>query len=160
MSKLTGLFRSKIERITYNVLSFWIVLGVLALAFGGSLYDLSTYFLSLTVFIGSYMFSEIKRQSKSSSIFDRSNKSSRRELMAFVITYLWFIAGILGLIFGANMTELAAYFGAMSTFAGSYVVGKAYSPKDVTVQKVEGVTPTATTEEVISDDNLDVNEEP
>lgn len=150
------IFKSKIEGITYNVVLFWIVLGILGIIFTTNFFDLSTYFIALTGFIGSYIFSEVKRQSQSTSVFYKGH-TSRRELMAYIVTYLWFAVGVLGVVNGVNLVELAAYFASVSTFAGSYVVGKTYKPKDIEIKKVGGV---GSTPVVDSDEDLAESKEP
>lgn len=115
----------KREEITYLVLIFWVILGLINMYFERSLADLSAYFASMSGFVMTYIWGESKRKSPASSIF-KKGKSSKRQIMLYVSILLWFITGIIGLYQKVNLMELAAYFAVLTPFVGSYIMGTSY----------------------------------
>jgi uncharacterized membrane protein len=117
--------KDKREEITYLVLLFWIVLGIINMYFERSLADLSAYFVSMSGFVMTYIWGESTRKSPASSIF-KKGKSSKRQIMLYLSLLLWFITGIIGLYQKVNLMELAAYFAVLTPFVGSYIMGTSY----------------------------------
>lgn len=116
---------SKREMITYLVLFLWIYLGIIASYFHTDFTNLSAYFISLTGFIGSYIFGETKRRSTESSIIKRG-KSSRREVLTYIIILIWSIVGTVVIYNGGDLIGASAYFAALTPFVGSYIIGETY----------------------------------
>lgn len=132
MKKLKDKINSKREIIVYIVLFFWIEMGIFSVALDRSLSDLSVYFLSLTGFVMSYIFGESVRQSRSSSILFRG-KTSKRELMMFIVLFIWMVLGNWIIYTGGNMIDAATYFGALTPFIGSYIIGETYKKEETEV---------------------------
>lgn len=132
MKKLKDKINSKREIIVYIVLLFWIEMGIFSVALDRSLSDLSVYFLSLTGFVMSYIFGESVRQSRSSSILFRG-KTSKRELMMFIVLFIWMVLGNWIIYIGGNMIDAATYFGALTPFIGSYIIGETYKKEETEV---------------------------
>lgn len=120
---------SKRECITYLVVFFWVTLGIISTYFSTELTDLAAYFLSLTGFIGAYIFGESIRKSTCTSIF-LSGKSSKREAMMYITLVLWFISGIWCIINNADLIGMSAYFAALTPFVGSYIIGETLKKED------------------------------
>lgn len=132
MKRLKDKINSKREIIVYIVLFFWIEMGIFSVALDRSLSDLSVYFLSLTGFVMSYIFGESVRQSRSSSILFRG-KTSKRELMMFIVLFIWMVLGNWIIYTGSNIIDAATYFGALTPFIGSYIIGETYKKEETEV---------------------------
>lgn len=116
---------SKRETIVYIVLFFWIQMGVLSVFYDRNLTDLSVYFLSLTGFVMSYIFGESVRKSSDSSLF-LAGKTSKRELMMYIVLLIWFLLGNWILYTDGDIIGAATYFGALTPFVGAYIIGETY----------------------------------
>jgi hypothetical protein len=51
--------------------------------------------------------------------------------MIYITIVLWGITGALGVIWEKSLTELAAYFAALTPFVGAYILGTTYKVTDV-----------------------------
>jgi hypothetical protein len=129
MSKIKNKLNSKRETIIYIILFFWIEMGLLSVFFDRNLSDLSVYFLSLTGFVMTYIFGESVRKSKDTSIFLKG-RTSKRELMMYVILFIWFILGNWILYIGGDITGASTYFGALTPFIGTYIIGETYKKEE------------------------------
>lgn len=116
--------------IVYVVMLFWILIGILGLFFETDFFDLSVYFLSLTGFVGTYVFSESVRTSKSTSIFS-SGRSSRREIMIYISMLLWVILGVFSIVTKKELTQMATYFGALTPFVAAAILGETYKKEEI-----------------------------
>lgn len=118
---------SKRETIIYIVVTLWIQMGLFSVIMEDSvsLTDLSVYFLSLTGFIMTYVFSESVRRSEDTSLF-LSGKTSKRELMMYIILLIWTILGNWVIWKGSDIIGAATYFGALTPFVGAYIIGETY----------------------------------
>lgn len=116
--------------VVYVVMFFWILMALLGLFFETDFYDLSVYFLSLTGFIGTYIFSESIRKSKASSIFS-SGKSSNRELMIYISMGLWVVLGVFSVVTKKELTQMASYFGALTPFVAAAILGETYKSEEI-----------------------------
>lgn len=103
-------------------------MGVLAYIYKSSYTELSAYFISLTGFVGSYIWGESVRKSGTTTLF-KKGKSSSREMMVYVAMLLWTISGAFSIIKSLNLTEIAAYFAALTPFIGAYMLGETYKPE-------------------------------
>lgn len=121
---------SKRECITYVVVFFWLVLGIIAAFYDTNFTDLAAYFISLTGFITAYIFGESIRKSKESSIF-MPGKNSKREIMTYFMMGVWLIVGILCVINEADLVGISAYFAALTPFVGSYIIGETYKQEEI-----------------------------
>ena len=116
---------SKRHMIIYVVIFLWAAFACLGLKYDASFTDMTAYFLSLTGFVSAYVWGESVRPAESSSLFKRG-ATSTRELMIYVTVLLWTITGVIGTIWQKNLTELAAYFAALTPFVGAYIIGASY----------------------------------
>jgi len=120
-------FEHKRIIIASIVMGLWVALGVLGIIYAAPFYDLSVYFLSLTGFVGSYIISETKRPASSSGIF-KKGRSSKREIITYVVVGLWLALGSFGIVTGIELLEAAAYFSALTPYVSTYLLGSAYKP--------------------------------
>jgi len=119
---------NKRKLLIYFVILIWIGMGVLAYIYKSSYTELSAYFISLTGFVGSYIWGESVRKSGTTTLF-KKGKSSSREMMVYVAMLLWTISGAFSIIKSLNLTEIAAYFAALTPFIGAYMLGETYKPE-------------------------------
>jgi multisubunit Na+/H+ antiporter MnhF subunit len=122
--------KTKIERMIYIIILIWGVLGGYALANGVSITDLSAYFISLTGFIGTYIYSEYKRPSEGTPLFI-DGKNSRREIMLYVVIIIWLLLGCFGIYMQKQITEFATYFAALTPFVSSYIIGNTFKKEEI-----------------------------
>lgn len=116
---------SKRECITYIVILLWILLGLHANYNQVSLTDTAAYFLSLTGFVGSYIYAESVRKSTDSSIFVKGPNSKRESLTYFVV-FIWAIIGFFTIYNKASIIETSTYFAALTPFVGAYLIGETH----------------------------------
>ncbi len=116
---------SKRETIIYMVIFFWIEMGLLSVFFDRNLSDLSVYFLSLTGFVMTYIFSESVRKSEDTSLFLKG-KTSKRELVMYIVLSIWFVLGNWIIYKDGDIIGASTYFGALTPFIGAYIIGETY----------------------------------
>jgi hypothetical protein len=120
---------NKRKFLIYTVIFLWIAMGILAYKFYNSNFtDLAAYFISLTGFVGSYIWGESVRKSDTTSIY-KKGKTSSREKMVYVAMLLWTVAGTFSILKNLNLNEIAAYFAALTPFIGAYMLGETYKPE-------------------------------
>jgi len=120
---------SKRECITYLVVFFWVIIGIVASYFETNFTDLASYFISLTGFVASYIFGESVRKSSKTSLF-LSGPTSKREAMMYITIFLWLIVGLLVIINEGDLIGVSAYFAALTPFVGSYIIGETYKSEE------------------------------
>jgi hypothetical protein len=91
--------------------------------------SLSIYFVSLTGFIMSYIWGESFRKSGKTTMF-KMEYSSKREKLTYIIITLWTIVGIFSIIKPLPLVNISTYFGALTPFVGSYIIGETYNKSD------------------------------
>ena len=123
---------SKRECITYVVILLWIILGIHATINNVNLTDVAAYFLSLTGFIGSYIYGESVRQSTDSSIFLKGSNSKRESLTYFIVA-IWAIIGVLTIYTKHDILAASAYFAALTPFVGAFILGETHKEEDNSV---------------------------
>ena len=128
---MTNLFKDfgKREALVYVVVFLWVVAGIYAAVKGADFTQLASYFGSLTAYVATYIWAETKRPSGKARLLSKG-KSSRREVMIYVVVALWTIAGAVGIYYYANLASLATYFIALSGFIASWIAGEVYKPQD------------------------------
>jgi hypothetical protein len=109
------------------IIGLWVVLGILGVMFKTHFYDLSVYFLTLTGFAGSYIISETKRPAVSTTIFKKGTNSTR-EVTIYIVVLLWLALGVLCIVKALDLLEASAYFGVLSPYVMTYLIGAAYKP--------------------------------
>lgn len=119
----------KRESLVYIVVLLWVIAGVYGAMKGTDFTQLAAYFGSLTAYVATYIWAETKRPSNKTPIL-RRGKSSRREVMIYLVVLLWAIAGGVGIYYMANLASLATYFIALSGFIASWIAGEVYKPQD------------------------------
>lgn len=117
---------SKIGIVTYVVIIFWVFMGIFASYHNADYTSLASYFVSLTGFVGTYIFSETKRKSTSSSIF-KKGKSSTREFIIYFMIFIWATVGIWVIYNDGDLPGASAYFAALTPFVGSYILSRTYT---------------------------------
>jgi hypothetical protein len=121
--------------MAYSVILLWIIFAVFC-----SLYQpfdingkplekikftsMAVYFLSLTGFIGSYLYgATVKPKENTSPIFLKGD-TDKREIMIYICMVLWTILGVYGVIKNIPIDEIGAYFGALTPFVAGYILGE------------------------------------
>ena len=117
--------KSKRQSLIYITILLWLVFGITGLIKHVEYTGMSVYFLSLTGFIGSYIWGESIRKSKSTHIF-KFGKTSTREMMIYIVLLLWTIIGMFALFFNADLTAVSAYFTSLTPFVSAYILGSSY----------------------------------
>ena len=117
---------TKRECLTYVIILMWVGLGVLGTIYTTDFTQLAAYFVSLTGFVGAYMYGETVRQSDDTSIF-KAGKSSKREIVIYVTVLLWLSIGVYTIIKEGDLVGMSAYFAALTPFVGSYIIGETIS---------------------------------
>jgi hypothetical protein len=120
---------SKRECITYVVILLWIILGIHATINSVNLTDVAAYFLSLTGFIGSFIYGESIRKSEDSSIFLKGSNSKRESLVYFIIV-MWLIIGIFAIYHKHDILATSAYFATLTPFVGAFILGETHKAED------------------------------
>jgi len=115
--------------VLYIVISLWIILGFTGALLIVPFTSLAIYFVSLTGFVGSYIYAESIRGSNSTSVF-KKGKNSSREIMMYIVIFLWLAMAALGFIYTLDFVSLAEYYTVLTPFVGAYMIGKTYKPKD------------------------------
>jgi cation transport ATPase len=114
-------YLSKRVRIIYVVILLWVLFGSLAAWKGVIWSELSWYFASLTTYVGAYIASEtFKKSKRPTSKLPKSN----RERITYTCMFIWAITGVYGVWTKTDLTQLAAYFTALSGFIAIYVLGQ------------------------------------
>ena len=119
----------KREALVYIVVFLWVVAGVYGAVKGVDFIQLASYFGSLTAYVATYIWAETKKPSQKTSIL-KKGKSSRREIMIYLVVLLWVIAGAFGIYYMADLTSLSIYFISLSGFIASWIAGEVYKPQD------------------------------
>lgn len=119
----------KREGLVYISVVLWVLMGILGAIKGADLQQLAVYFGSLTAYVATYIWAETKRPSEKSGILEKG-PSSRREMMIYIVTGLWAIAGAFAIWYSANLTDLAVYFTSLTGFVASWIAGEVYTPQD------------------------------
>lgn len=125
-------YESKRELITYIVIILWFGMGMLGSYFDVSYLDLSVYFLSLTGFIGSYIFGESVRKSEKTS-FLLKGPNSRREALSYIVLFLWTLVGVFSIFKNIDLVEMSSYFTSLTPFVGAYILGETYKQEDLKI---------------------------
>jgi|TARA_R110000744_G_scaffold213660_2_gene332527 uncharacterized membrane protein len=60
----------------------------------------------------------------------KSFTKSKREKVLYLIVLLWLLVGLAAIYKGSNLSELAAYFAALSPFVIGYIYGETKRPSD------------------------------
>lgn len=119
----------KREGLVYISVILWVLMGILGAIKGADLQQLAVYFGSLTAYVATYIWAETKRPSEKTGILEKG-PSSRREMMIYVVTGIWAIAGAFAIWYAANLTDLAVYFTSLTGFVASWIAGEVYTPQD------------------------------
>jgi len=119
----------KREGLVYISVVLWVLMGILGAIKGADLQQLAVYFGSLTAYVATYIWAETKRPSEKTGILEKG-PSSRREMMIYVVTGIWAIAGAAAIWYAANLTDLAVYFTSLTGFVASWIAGEVYTPQD------------------------------
>lgn len=126
--KIKPSLSSKRQLLIYIVVFLWLLFAVMVNFNKNVTYnDMTVYFLSLTGFIGAYMWGESARKSDKTTLF-KSGTSSKREILTYVIILIWMIIGMLSIYKNLSLIDLATYFGVLTPFVGAYIIGETYKP--------------------------------
>lgn len=123
---------SKSERLIYIVMFLWIVFGIVSIIYDSNLSQVAGYYVSLTLFISTYLWGEHKRTSTSTFVLSKGPTSSR-EIVIYVTVLLWSILGLFGIIRGMNINNLTVYFSSLSPFVTSYIIYKTTKGADLPI---------------------------
>lgn len=113
--------------LVYIVMFFWVAFGILAIIYSTDFAELAVYFLSLTGFVGIYVWGESARKSHSKSVIQvkRGTKSSR-EIITYITIVLWATVGTLAIINETSLVSISAYYSALTPFVGAFILGETY----------------------------------
>ena len=126
----------KREALIYIIVTLWITMGIFAAAKASSLTDLAVYFGSLTAYAATYIWAESKRPSTKSGLM-KPGPGSRRELMIYVVVFIWAVAGIVSMYFAASLKDLSIYFASLTGFVASWIAGEKIKPEDEVNQNIK-----------------------
>ena len=56
----------------------------------------------------------------------------KREMVIYIVSFLWIAMGVLGSKYGMEFTQLSAYFAALTAFVATYVWGESVRQSDKT----------------------------
>ena len=56
----------------------------------------------------------------------------KREGLVYITVFLWVVMGILGALKGADLKELAVYFGSLTAYVATYIWGESKRPSGKT----------------------------
>jgi hypothetical protein len=126
---------SKREIMVYLVIFLWIIFGFFIAFYvpkddEGNLLEkvsfasMAIYFVSLTGFVGAYMYSETVKPDKDATTIFMKGKSDKREIIVYVCILFWVLLGFWGIIKTVPLDEIGAYFGALTPFVAAYVLGQ------------------------------------
>lgn len=111
-------------------------MGIYAAIKASSLTDLAVYFGSLTAYAATYIWAESKRPSTKTGIMSKG-PMSRRELMIYVVVFIWAIAGMVSMYFAASLKDLSIYFASLTGFVASWIAGEKIKPEDEVNQNIK-----------------------
>ncbi len=112
---------NKRVKVIFCVIFLWLCFGALSAWYKAEWAEVSWYFASLTTYVGTYIISESLRKSSSpTKLIPKSN----RELITYTCILMWLVGGVYGILSKTDLTQLAAYFTALSGFIAIYVLGQ------------------------------------
>ena len=126
----------KREALIYIIVTLWISMGIVAAVKASSLTDLAVYFGSLTAYAATYIWAESKRPSTKTGIMVKGPRS-RREVMIYVVVFIWAIAGIVSMYFSSSLKDLSIYFASLTGFVASWIAGEKIKPEDEVNQNIK-----------------------
>lgn len=126
---------SKRELMVYLVIFLWVIFGFFIALYtpkdssgnlvgNTSFSEMAIYFVSLTGFVGAYMYSETVKPDKNSTTIFIKGKSDKREIIVYVCILFWALLGFWGIIKNVPLEEIGAYFGSLTPFVAAYVLGQ------------------------------------
>lgn len=59
-------------------------------------------------------------------------KPGKREALVYTTVFLWVIMGVIGSLKGADLKEIAVYFGSLTTYVATYIWGESKRPSTKT----------------------------
>lgn len=133
--KIFGNF-GKREALIYIIVALWITMGIFAAVKASSLTDLAVYFGALTAYAATYIWAESKRPSLKTGIM-KSGPRSRREIMIYVVVFLWAVAGFVSMYYARDLKELSVYFASLTGFVASWIAGEKFKPEDEVNQNIK-----------------------
>ena len=119
----------KREALVYIIIAMWIIMGFVSIIKELDLQDLAIYFGSLTAYAATYIWSETTRPSSKTGVL-KKGPHSRRELMIYVILFLWFIGGLFATFKSVSFKDLSIYFMSLTGFVGAWIAGEKFKPED------------------------------
>lgn len=121
---------SKRETLTYFVILAWLIMGFIGIIKNTDFLELTAYFGSFLIFVGTYIWGESARPSLKSSIL-KKGKTSKREFITYLMYTIWIFVGLFGIFKGISMASLGAFFAALSPFIGAFILGETYVPEKI-----------------------------
>jgi hypothetical protein len=121
--------------LVYAIIFLWIAFGIFCATYQPldlnkeplekvKFTSMAVYFLSLTGFVGSYLYGETVKPKKSTSPIFLKGKTDKREIIIYMCIILWTILGVYGVIMNVPIDEIGAYFGALTPFVAGYILGE------------------------------------
>lgn len=152
--------------IVYVVMFLWLALGVFVTLYtpkdekGAELpkivfTDLAVYFVSLTGFVGAFIYGDtVKTKDWTTPIFMKG-KNDSRETIVYVCILLWLFSGVYCIMYGIPLSEIGAYFAALTPFVGGFILGETNRSSNSLSPIV--VTPVIKTEKQKEENGKDLN---
>ena len=138
--------------MAYIVVFLWVIMGIFVCVYQPkdlkgiiipkvTLTSLSLYFVSLTGFVGSFIYGDtVKTKDWTTPIFMKGPNDSR-ETIIYACLLLWLISGVVAIIFNIGLDQVSAYFAALTPFVAGYVLGetqRSSNPAQKSIASVDG----------------------
>ena len=88
--------------------------------------SMAVYFMSLTGFVGSYLYGATMKPSENTTPMFMKGKTDKRERIVYMSILLWTAVGIYAMIKGIPLEQIGTYFGALTPFVGGYIFGETH----------------------------------
>lgn len=138
--------------MAYVVVLLWVIMGVFVNIYQPkdvkgvflpktTLTTLSLYFVSLTGFVGSFLYGDTVKTKDWTTPFFMKGPNDSRETIVYICLLLWLASGILGIVFNIGLDQVSTYFAALTPFVAGYVLGetqRSSNPVQKSIAPVDG----------------------
>ena len=119
--------------------------------------DLAVYFVSLTGFVGAFIYGDTVNTKNWATPIFMKGKNDSRETIVYMCMLLWLVSGVYCIMHGVPLSEIGAYFAALTPFVGGFILGetkRSSNPLGIPAI-VQPVSVAKTTKVVVPTDNID-----
>jgi hypothetical protein len=135
MGFLNNEYISSRKMMVYIVMFLWLAMGIFISVYqptdesGGNLpkttfTNMAIYFVSLTGFVGSFIYGETKKSKEWTTAMFVKGPSDSRETIVYISIFLWLISGVYAIVFNVGLDQIGAYFAALTPFVAGYILGE------------------------------------